>query len=382
MRYFLGFFLLLLSVYSFGQDDRLGVITLSQDSSIQAKLLLKSDQKNSNYITFTDHQGIKHRKNPDEILGFKTEDGDLYLSRTLDVDGQMKIKFCHVLTEGYAVLLTAYIEEKGIVKLISIDGKQPVVLKHGMEVNTLTYLFSDCKKMSQEDIANSKPQNTERLATMVVNYSKCVRPETHAGIITVFSYNKMRIHPGLFVGVDLVTLKNKSDKGGFDTKANVIVGVNCDFMFGKSFALTPALMYSKNEYYTEAPSSLYPESIILHQNFSMSRLQGELGVKVFVGQRTWRPYFSAAPVFTLLSDMKLETRLFAIDGSEIPTIENTVEYYTVGFRGAFGVNFSQNKLNSFAELRYGYEQVNPEAGGLNGDEYSLSSIQFVVGISF
>lgn len=381
MKHF--FILLFITIYFHGyaKMDQTDIVYFTKEDQANCALDLKNESRNALVIEYIDAQNIRHKKNAGEIYGYQTSQGELYISKKVVIDGLDREYFVHVLAKGYAALYTAHIEDLGLVKFVEINGQIPVIIKEGFEVNTLTYLFNTCDLLTQEYIAQARPDLTENLASLVVEYGQCMEPEIENKVITQFPKNKLVVHPGLFVGVDFVKLKNMTKGDDYNSKYNFVVGVNCDFMVGQKLALTPALLYSKNDYYTERPSSLYPESITVKQNFYMSRLQGELAVKWFFSQSTLKPYISVAPVFTLGSDIYLETRLYDIDGDEIPATDNTIEYSTVGGRAAIGAKYSIKKLKVFVEFRYGYEQVNPKAGDMDSDECVMNSTQFILGIS-
>ena len=364
----------------FASQDKNDKVFLSKNKVISCKLLLKGDKQNAYSIEYIDEEEQKQIKKASEIFGFQTNPGDVYMSKELDLNGENQHYFCELFTSGYAELFTVYIDEE-FMTFIEVQGEEPVLLKKGLEVNTLSFLLKDCEKMTQEYVASSNPTQLENLAKLVVEYSDCMDSSVDNKVINSMDGQKVKLHPGVFLGLDYSSLKNKVSDKNYGKEFNVVFGINCDIAFSKSFTVSPALIYSNIEYATSKPYPVAPE-MTLYENFTLSRIQGELAFKFYLGYTGVKPYFSVSPLFTIAGDVKLQKQVIDGNGNEFPLTNDNAEYYTVGGRTAVGVKLPLSKISSFGELRYSYEQINPKPGEKNWDEFALSSLQFVVGVSF
>jgi len=378
MKYFFSFFILTISINVYSANNNSSIVYLSKNNGIQCELLFKSKSKNSQFIEYIDAEGVKHKKNPKEIWGFRNSNSELFQSFALTINGSKEHYFCHVITSGYAVLFTTYVEGE-LEKFISIDNKTPVVIKNGVEVNSLTYLFKDCDQINQKQIAQFKPSEIQGLAELTIQYGNCMDSSVKNEAIVDFERNKVKIEPGIFIGINKPSLKNRINNNDPKTHVIPIIGINCNIYFTDQFILTPAIFYSNLESLNERPYPLYPQ-MTLHKDFYIRRLIGELGIKYMFGRSRIRPYIIVTPVFTLVGNMYMLTRI--VDGEEIPTTANSIDYYSLGASGGLGAKFLVSKVSLFSEIRYTYEQINPKAGSMNGDEFIQNSLQLVIGVSF
>jgi len=341
---------------------------IQTDSSLSGgiELIPNTRQFNSQYIKVKVKNG-EITYTPEQLAEYGFDDGTVYQSKEMEIDGERKKVFLERIAVG-KITLFRYRDTRNTIYYVTRDSSDLYQLQKDLRV--MKELSLDCEFMM--DAIRLASYSGKSLQKLVSHYNVCKNKP--------FPYSKFGLLAGWRNAIVSQGSKENSDLKdvSFPSSSSPVIGIFGDIPIVMSeFSLHPELFYSWNDFVSNTHTAQADIDVLI----SIRTLQMPILVRYTAPAINWRLFFDVGPNFAYHIENSSDIYIGKMEGNmvliERPSQEKLLADFMFGYSAGVGL---QKKLNYRKTLSAEFKFT--KSMGADDDTFSLNALNLVIGFTF